>query len=413
MSVVNEVLRDLSKRQPDAYAHLSPEPAIDSGGNRLTIVLPVIMALLLAVGAWWFFMKDSRTTDSNAPRVTIVEAVAATQNTSAPSPSDIETANSAVNENTAPQTSSDSIQLLDNTRASTVLVSRSGVEQVSTRESARNLPPVAAHVSAPAASAISKPNTNEFAAPKTVAVHGSVHLDSESTNNTGTRKNSTAATQSSSAIPAQDAQESATTVVDIRPHQKSIAEQQRTLFRSAQSAIARGDLINAERWLEEAVLLNPQNDSIRHAWLKTLSATNEAKAELELNKQITAFPAEWSMRELLGALLVRQQRFDEALKTLASTPPPITSAINYHAVMALAYQQSGQHQQALQLYRALIQLQPTHGAHYAGAALSAEQLGDSRYASYAYGKALEDYSLATPLREYAEQRRRQILQASP
>ena len=366
MSVVNEVLRDLSQRQPEAYAHLRAEAPTAMAPNRhglLWFLIALILSSLLAL-YWWQSREQASTTEvlvptSNPPSV----AANATPSTDIQPAIELPAAGAQqyhVEPLAAAQPSADDIELAEIEPVTTTVTEQNNKEDSAT-----------------------KPSTPEVQETQT-------NLSTETTvTNSNTRP------------------------IDIKPAAPSVAEQQQSLSQSAQLALSRGDVVAAEKWLREAHELAPDETSVRNSWLKTLIAVDSARAETQLQLLLQRHSEDWLLRELLASLLIRQQRFDAALSTLQAASPPLANAANYYALKALALQQTEKHPEAMSLFRSLMQLQPQHGAHYAGAAISAERIGDIQFANQAYGRALADPQLPAPLRAYAEQRRRQLLQATP
>lgn len=366
MSVVNEVLRDLSQRQPEAYAHLRAETPTTIAPNRhglLWLLMALILSSLLAL-YWWQSREHAPTTKPAAPASN--PSLVAANTTAATDVQPVIELPAAgaqqyhVEPLAAAQPAADDIELAE-------------IKLVTTTASERNKEDIS--TTTPLVAKVQQTKKN-------------VSADSSAAN-------------------------SNTPPIDIKPAVLSVAEQQQTLSQSAQLALSRGDVVAAEKWLREAHELAPDETSVRNSWLKTLIAVDSARAETQLQLLLQRHPEDWLLRELLASLWIRQQRFDAALSTLHAASPPMTSAADYYALKALALQQTEQHPEALSLYRALMQLQPQHGAHYAGAAISAERIGDIQFANLAYGQALADPQLPAPLRAYAEQRRRQLLQATP
>lgn len=366
MSVVNDVLRDLSQRQPEAYAHLRVETPTAIAPNRHGLLWCLIALILLSLLAlyWWQNQEQAPTIE---PAVPASNPSLVTSNTMPAT--DVQ----PVIELPAAEAQQYHIEPLAAAQPVADKIELAEIKPVTTTASERNKGEVSA--TTPLAAEVQETQTN---------------LSAES-----------------------PASNSNTPPIDIKPAVLSVAEQQQVLSQSAQLALSRGDVVAAEKWLRQAYELVPDETSVRNSWLKTLIAVDGARAETQLQLLLKRHPEDWPLRELLASLWIRQQRFDVALSTLNEESPPMANAANYYALKALALQQTEKHPEALSLYRALMQLQPQHGTHYAGAAISAERIGDIQFANQAYGRALADPQLPAPLRAYAEQRRRQLLQATP
>lgn len=158
-----------------------------------------------------------------------------------------------------------------------------------------------------------------------------------------------------------------------------------------------------------------------HAGVALLSAGDQRAGERELRNALAAEPRHILARERLSALLLRQGRNDDAeqvlaqgmevlpahgnfaklradlrlkrgdlygaLSVLITHVPPLAQDPDHHAMTAAVLQQMGDHGQAEQSYRALTQVQPREAKHWAGLAISLDQLGRGEEALNAYARA--------------------------
>ena len=134
------------------------------------------------------------------------------------------------------------------------------------------------------------------------------------------------------------------------------------------------------------------------AWLaagQTDAAETLLRAGLQFN------PGEIRFARVLGHSVLSRGLAQDALTLLRPLAPPMAKDPEYHALLAAAEQGTGAHALAAARYRGLLQVQAANGQWLVGLGISLAALGDSQAAAAAFNRALDDRTLAEPLRAYA------------
>lgn len=203
------------------------------------------------------------------------------------------------------------------------------------------------------------------------------------------------------------------TVFERAPAQLSAAEQLEQLRLRARAALAAGDLATAGQIIERGLQLQAEDSELLTLQLDWLALQSAEQAVQHARQQLQERPDRVPVRQWLGRYYLQQQQAPMALAVLQTQPPALTQSPDYHGVLALAEQQTGQHQAAAQRYLQLTQLQPQHGRHWAGLALSQESLGQSSEAIRAWRLALRDAALPAALTRFGQHRLQQLLASAP
>ena len=203
------------------------------------------------------------------------------------------------------------------------------------------------------------------------------------------------------------------TLFERAPAQLTRAEQLEQFRAQSRSALNSGDLTAAKQAIDNGLQLQRDDAPLQLLQLEWLAGQSPEQAVQHARQQLLNQPDNWAMRQWLGAHYLQQQQALLAQETLLTHAPSVITAPDYHGVLALAEQQSGAHQAAAQRYRQLIQLQPQHGRHWAGLALSEESLAQRAEAIHAWRQALHDPALPAALARFGQQRLQQLLTSAP
>ncbi|NQD37297.1 hypothetical protein HPT27_09680 [Permianibacter sp. IMCC34836] len=203
----------------------------------------------------------------------------------------------------------------------------------------------------------------------------------------------------------------APSVFERQPAQQSLPEQLVQWRQQARRALAVGDWRGADAAVRSGLQLQPDDSELQVLQLQIEAQQAPLAARAHAQALLHAKPDNWSVRQWLGTEFLQQQQFAAALTVLQQQPPTMIEAPDYHAVLALAEQQTGAHAAAAARYRGLLNLQPEHGRHYAGLALSLEPLGDNAGALAAWRAALRDPQLPTAVAQFGRQRLQQLSSA--
>ncbi len=205
----------------------------------------------------------------------------------------------------------------------------------------------------------------------------------------------------SAAPPAPVATESAPVVARAAPPskpraprvEKTPAKRKATVsaterYAEARRALQRGDDATAETALVEALEADPTlhparedlgNLRIRQGRLDEAEGAVRAGIELDPN---------WvGYRRLVARLELARDRPAGAVTVLERNPPPLERDVEYHALLASAWQRLGRHEEAARAYRELARVEPDEANWWAGYAISRDALGDVAGALAGYAQA--------------------------
>ncbi|MDX2479106.1 MAG: tetratricopeptide repeat protein [Desulfuromusa sp.] len=177
-------------------------------------------------------------------------------------------------------------------------------------------------------------------------------------------------------------------------------------YRAGLEQLKRGHLIDAEASFNQALLTNPKLVAARLQLAGLLQQQMQvAKAESLLQQGLAQSPKNSDLRKMYARLLLNDQRQGEAIDLLKAEPvPEIIQDLEYHALLAALFQESGQFEAASSIYAQLVQVQPQAALWWMGLAISLEQSGASERALNAYQQALSLPGLRPDLQNYIQSR---------
>ncbi|MDX1404906.1 MAG: tetratricopeptide repeat protein [Woeseiaceae bacterium] len=173
----------------------------------------------------------------------------------------------------------------------------------------------------------------------------------------------------------------------------------------AMQAMRTNDLVAAERLLREALTIDPANVnswSFLYGVLKTASRPAAAEQALQQGLALTDEPA--PLAKLYARKLLDRGDKGAAIRVLDAHRPAAGLDTEYDAFLAALLQQAGQYEEAGEIYRNLLTIDPNSGAWLVGLAMSNDSLGYREEALFAFEQALASGSLTPPLDRYAQRR---------
>lgn len=184
------------------------------------------------------------------------------------------------------------------------------------------------------------------------------------------------------------------------------------LYARARRALERGDDDAAETALVEALAARPDLHYAREDLgnLRVRQGRLDA-AEAALRDGLEREPSFVGYRRLAARVELARDRPAAAVEVLLRDPPPIERDVDYHALLASAYQRLGRHEEASRGYRELARVQPDEANWWAGYGLSRDALDDTAAALAAYARARQLGGLDPRVLEHIN-RRTAALQAA-
>jgi Flp pilus assembly protein TadD len=177
------------------------------------------------------------------------------------------------------------------------------------------------------------------------------------------------------------------------------------LYARARRALERGDEAAAEAALVEALAAKPDlhyaREDLGNLYVRRGRFDD---AERTLRAGIDSDPSFVGYRRLAARVELARDRPAAAVEVLLRDAPPVERDVDYHALMASAYQRIGRHEEASRGYRELARVQPDEANWYAGYGLSRDALEDVAGARGAYARARQLGGLDPRVLEHINQR---------
>ncbi len=369
MSLINQMLQDLEKRQPAGEAHpLSTVRAVPRP-RRVRLFRPLLLLLGAAAGAFAWQLWQTPAPREAAP----VPATAA-----APAPS----ARPSVVAAPAPQTKTPAAmpekQLTPEARASSPSLPDSRpVSEPAPQEPTELARLANADVPSP------QPPKQQAAAPAKTAAD-----------------NPTGASEAAPPTPGAIAKQ----VREPTPRQRADNE-----YRKALSLVQQGRLAEAIDGLALALQMNAGHTAARQTLIGLLvEARRFGEAERRLQEGLNLDRAQPELAMTLARLQVERGDTDAAIATLERTLPHAADRADYHAFMAALLQRGARHREAIEHYRQALHRAPYSAVWQMGLGISLQAENRLQEARDAFSRAMAANTLSPELQAFVEQRLKQL-----
>ena len=402
MSVINQALKDLDKRQRAAQdvrlrSHYQP------GANRVWLWSGALGTgiVLSAVVTWWLVAHALTVSDTStsglqsAPEVILLplsdeEAPGSDEHShagakatvAAPQPQAQIARYSESSQQSAQPEQSDSAQVkeravttLEENPAQASTQQQSGPQEHGAREAEQNLL-TRLHPIQPASTAGHRSDNGES-------------RDSGSLN----------------AAPADDETEEGRGEMQVQRVERSASELAEQRLEQAVNALESGQGRRAETLLQEALVLQPDYIEARQqlaAYYYGRGFTGEALRVLR--EGLAHTPSNSRLLTLSARIYEETGRADEALNMLNRVSAQLPEQNDILVLRAALANELGQYRSAAEDYRELLGVSPNQGIWWLGLALAEEGSGDYGAARMAYQRAAEDAALDRASRDYARSR---------
>jgi len=204
-------------------------------------------------------------------------------------------------------------------------------------------------------------------------------------------------------------------VVEEKEREKSIAKtskkiqpvaREKQAFQAGMEQLRTGQLTAAEASFTQALLVKPEFLQARLTLVSLLQQKKQfAKAEKSLQQGLKLFPDSSELRKAYARQLLHEQHQQQAIDILKEIPlPPLSSDLEYHALLAAALQAVGEYRSSSAIYAQLVKLRPQKALWWMGMAVSLEQSGYRGEARTAYRKAMSLPGLRPDLQNYIQER---------
>ncbi len=201
----------------------------------------------------------------------------------------------------------------------------------------------------------------------------------------------------------------ATVAPQISKKNNSVAPDQQA-FNAALKQLENGDTVAAEKSLRRALVLNQELLAARLQLVDLLQRQQQFdQAEEVLTQGLALQPANYQLRKTFARLLLERQHYSAAMELLQAKPTPVVSKdLEYYALLAVLQQEAGQFNSAAVTYNSLLQVRPNNALWWFGRALATDQDGNYKQAGKAYRQALALPGLEERLRSYSSSRLQQL-----
>ncbi len=372
MSVINQMLKDLDRRQQEAEgAAVYVAPVRQQGWWML--VLTLLCTLALGILGWrtWIFWQQSQRASLPAAQVEAPRTAPAV----APS---------------APLAAVATTQAVSSA-APVAKVPAASAESTATRVA----PSVAEQVPADEAVLADEGNPQEALGDETIPSDEELQPDLYA---------ELAAEQSAEEAPAPAAPRKPG-ILKIETVELSDAELATLAERKATTAMAKGRMEEAQDGYYEVLAHDPHNQGAREQLAGLLyGAGRLTEAAQVLEEGLRLDPAQADLRLLLARVAISGGDRQKALDWLTGYQPDIASNLDYYATWAGLAQELGQPVQASEMYVRLLRQQPDQGRWWLGLGVAEDGQGHRQRALDAYRNAQLHGNLGEASTQWLEQR---------
>ena len=372
MSVINQMLKDLDRRQQEAEgAAVYVAPVRQQGWWML--VLTLLCTLALGILGWrtWIFWQQSQRASLPAAQVEALRTVP----TVAPSEPLVVVATTQAVSSAAPMAK----------------VPAASAESTA----ARVAPSVAEQVPADEAVLADEGNPQEALGDETIPSDEELQPDLYA---------ELAAEQGAEEAPAPAAPRKPG-ILKIETVELSDAELATLAERKATTAMAKGRMQEAQDGYYEVLAHDPHNQGAREQLAGLLyGAGRLTEAAQVLEEGLRLDPAQADLRLLLARVAISGGERQKALDWLTGYQPDIASNLDYYATWAGLAQELGQPVQASEMYVRLLRQQPDQGRWWLGLGVAEDGQGHRQRALDAYRNAQLHGNLGEASTQWLEQR---------
>ena len=187
-----------------------------------------------------------------------------------------------------------------------------------------------------------------------------------------------------------------------------VAELEARALRDVQRLIFSGDRVQAKRVLIDFMKRYGEREEPKGVLAGLLlqeGRLREANALLAAVDPATPSPI---LRSLRARILTTVGQPAEAIALLEAAPPRLSDAPDYHALLALAYQQASRFDESAAVYARLTELEPGNDRWWLGYGVGLDGAGKPEAAIVAFQQALDGRTLPGELADYALSRVRAL-----
>lgn len=176
-------------------------------------------------------------------------------------------------------------------------------------------------------------------------------------------------------------------------------------YQKARSLLSNGRLAEAESELRQILASHSTHLSARELLAGLLIRDGrQAEANRIVDEGLKIKPDQPGLALIKARLLSESGQTAQAVSLLERTLPAGKNAVIHLSTLGALYQQQGDHEKAVQSYKAVLEIQPELASAWVGAGISLESLGEYKRALGAYQQAAQSRDLSRVLSKYVKQR---------
>jgi MSHA biogenesis protein MshN len=203
--------------------------------------------------------------------------------------------------------------------------------------------------------------------------------------------------------------ETSTRPVEKQMREPTAYEKAELAFRAGVAKLRQGRVSDAENGFRGALKEDSSHAAARQALIGLLvDAGRNEDAQQVLREALEANPRQIRHAMLLARLQMERGNSAGALATLEAVKPYAGTDAEYLAFLAAAYQRTGQHQAAADLYGAALTLAPNNAVWWTGFGISLQALGQPAQAREAFQRAADSKILSADLQKFVDARLKQL-----
>ncbi|WP_406609616.1 tetratricopeptide repeat protein [Agarivorans sp. JK6] len=414
MSVINQMLKDLDKRQNSNPQSMSPLVE-DSGKSARAYILMALVLIALAISAWLalrYFKNievgsDVEVVAEAAQKANPLAVSSETEQLQAVAEAiDVELAE-PINQAATPQ----ALVSVDANSAE-----QSGLESDSNKQVAE--PTAAIVVTAPkveptvavetTSQVLAEPETKQAPNNKPVEAKAKEPVKHKAKEPKNTELAKAKQPSAEAKDKSQAGQES---TLEIKPL-KLTREQQVALYtRRGFQALDKNLPDEARKEFQKALQLDHQAHEVREQLAALMFGRGELRSAVSLLEEgLQLSPMRGSFRVMLARIFVQQDNLAQAIFYLESAEPSIIGNVDYYAMLAGLAQRLDKQELALTSYQKLVKHEPSRARWWLGYAIANDKLGSYQEALAAYQQAELMGQLSSNSRDFVVNRIRQLEQ---
>ena len=381
MSVINQMLKDLDKRQENAPTNQGQVPVVvnTSQNSSLVVIVTIVITLAIVASVYLWFENQSLKQGVNAQ-----------------TPS-----NSKANSNVNESNTQNAVAKIEEKRVLTTaaeaevkaeLKAEEVIETEAVASEDKNLETAEERIQASA---------------EVIQVAKTVESVTKPSANNATENQSQNLSENTVAKNTAETKAIEKPVLSISRKQLSPKQLSAKKMRQAEDAILDNDVEKAEKLLEEVLLVMPENNAAR----KQLAALWYGRKLMQpalnvLAQGLAISPQEHEFRLMQAKILVDVQRREQALTNLLEQKD--VQHVEYQTLVANLAQQLDKSDVAIAAYKKLVQLEPYQGRWQLAQAVAYDKQAQYQEAVVAYKKAIELGGLSDGAMTFARQRYQEL-----